>query len=239
MGTSNYFLTSYKTSILELINLIFRLGVLFAIYGFLWFFIDMGLKILLGSRKRSLGEVYVIKTIKYLFLVNVTFLFCLQQLNEPEYHVNYMHVAPSFVVLMVYFLGKLQQNEQRIQLMSSFTRGMKDVPFNRRWEISLIVLSALTFVGLVSYPQFSENAIAKWFQGSIIDIEETVIIGFIFKIIGFFFLIGLFFKMLNALNFIVSGKPMVNVRNGFGSKKASNEDSFDDYEEIDDNKLSE
>lgn len=239
MGTSNYFLTSYKTSILELINLIFRLGVLFAIYGFLWFFIDMGLKILLGSRKRSLGEVYVIKTIKYLFLVNVTFLFCLQQLNEPEYHVNYMHVAPSFVVLMVYFLGKLQQNEQRIQLMSSFTRGMKDVPFNRRWEISLIVLSALTFVGLVSYPQFSENAIAKWFQRSIIDIEETVIIGFIFKIIGFFFLIGLFFKMLNALNFIVSGKPMVNVWNGFGSKKASNEDSFDDYEEIDDNKLSE
>ncbi len=239
MGTSNYFLTSYKTSILELINLIFRLGVLFAIYGFLWFFIDMGLKILLGSRKRSLGEVYVIKTIKYLFLVNVTFLFCLQQLDEPEYHVNYMHVAPSFVVLMVYFLGKLQQNEQRIQLMSSFTRGMKDVPFNRRWEISLIVLSALTFVGLVSYPQFSENAIAKWFQRSIIDIEETVIIGFIFKIIGFFFLIGLFFKMLNALNFIVSGKPMVNVRNGFGSKKASNEDSFDDYEEIDDNKLSE
>lgn len=239
MGTSNYFLTSYKTSILELINLIFRLGVLFAIYGFLWFFIDMGLKILLGSRKRSLGEVYVIKTIKYLFLVNVTFLFCLQQLNEPEYHVNYMHVAPSFVVLMVYFLGKLQQNEQRIQLMSSFTQGMKDVPFNRRWEISLIVLSALTFVGLVSYPQFSENAIAKWFQRSIIDIEETVIIGFIFKIIGFFFLIGLFFKMLNALNFIVSGKPMVNVRTGFGSKKASNEDSFDDYEEIDDNKLSE
>jgi hypothetical protein len=199
----------------------------------------MGIKILLGSRKRSFGEVYLTKTVKYLFLVNVTFLFCLQQLNEPDFHVNYMHVAPSFVVLMVYFLGKLQQNEQRIQLMSSFTQGMKDVPFNRRWEIALIFLSALTFIGLVCYPQFSENAIAKWFQRSIIDIEETVIIGFIFKIIGFFFLIGLFFKMLNALNFIISGKPMVNVRAGFGSKKASNEDSFDDYEEIDDNKLSE
>jgi hypothetical protein len=199
----------------------------------------MGIKILLGSRKRSFGEVYLTKTVKYLFLVNVTFLFCLQQLNEPDFHVNYMHVAPSFVVLMVYFLGKLQQNEQRIQLMSSFTQGMKDVPFNRRWEIALIFLSVLTFIGLVCYPQFSENAIAKWFQRSIIDIEETVIIGFIFKIIGFFFLIGLFFKMLNALNFIISGKPMVNVRAGFGSKKASNEDSFDDYEEIDDNKLSE
>jgi hypothetical protein len=71
------------------------------------------------------------------------------------------------------------------------------------------------------------------------DIEHTVIIGFIFKIIGFFFLMSMFFKMLNALNYIVSGKPMVNVRTGFGSKKAPNDDSFDDYEEIDDNKLQE
>jgi hypothetical protein len=222
---------------LELINLIFRLGVLFAIYGFLWFFIEMGLKIILGSRKRTLGEIYLFKTVKYLFLVNVTFLFCLQQYHELQ--VNYMNVAPSFMVLMVYFLGKLQQNEQRIQLMSSLTQGMQAAPFNRRWEIALIVLSALTFIGFVYYPQYSENGISTWFQRSIMDIEHTVIIGFIFKIIGFFFLMNMFFKMLNALNYIVSGKPMVNVRTGFGSKKAPNDDSFDDYEEIDDNKLQE
>jgi hypothetical protein len=197
----------------------------------------MGLKIILGSRKRTLGEIYIIKTVKYLFLVNVTFLFCLQQYNELQ--VNYMNVAPSFMVLMVYFLGKLQQNEQRIQLMSSLTQGMQAAPFNRRWEIALIVLSALTFIGFVYYPQYSENGISTWFQRSIMDIEHTVIIGFIFKIIGFFFLMSMFVKMLNALNYIVSGKPMVNVRTGFGSKKAPNDDSFDDYEEIDDNKLQE
>ena len=50
---------------------------------------------------------------------------------------------------------------------------------------------------------------------------------------------SMFFKMLNALNYIISGKPMMNVRTGFSTKRGSNDDSFDDFEEIDDNKLSE
>jgi hypothetical protein len=224
---------------LELINLIFRLGVLFAIYGFLWFFIEMGLKLLIGGRKRTLGEIYLIKTVKYLFLVNVTFLFCLEQLDEPDFQVNYLSLVPSFIVLMVYFLGKLQQKEQRIQMMTNFTQGLQEVPFNRQWELALILLSGLAFGGLVFYPQFSENGISRWFQESILDIENTVLIGFVFKVIGFFFLIGMFFKMLNALNYIISGRPLVNVKTGFSSKKNSSDDSFDDFEEIDDNKLSE
>ncbi len=224
---------------MELINLIFRLGVLFAIYGFLWFFIELGLKLLIGGRKRTLGEIYLIKTVKYLFLVNVTFLFCLEQLDEPGFQVNYLSLAPSFIILMVYFLGKLQQKEQRIQLMTNFTQGLNDVPFHRNWEIGLLVVSALAFVGFVFFPQYSENGISRWFQRSILDIENTVLIGFIFKVIGFFFLTGLFVKMLNALNFIISGKPMVNVRTSMGTKKNPSDDSFDDFEEIDDNKLSE
>ena len=116
---------------------------------------------------------------------------------------------------------------------------MQEVPFNRQWELALIIVSAFAFAGLVFYPQISENIISTWFQRSIVDIENTVLIGFVFKVVGFFFLIGLFFKMLNALNYIISGKPMVNVRTGFSTKKESNDDSFDDFEEIDDNKISE
>lgn len=224
---------------MELINLIFRLGVLFAIYGFLWFFIELGLKLLIGGRKRTLGEIYLIKTVKYLFLVNVTFLFCLEQLDEPHFQVNYVSLIPSFIVLMVYFLGKLQQKEQRIQMMTNFTQGLQEAPFNRQWELALILLSGIAFAGLVSYPQFSGNGISRWFQESILDIENTVLIGFVFKVIGFFFLTGMFVKMLNALNYIVSGRPLVNVKTGFSSKKNASDDSFDDFEEMDDTKLSE
>jgi len=199
----------------------------------------MGLKLLIGGRKRTLGEIYLIKTVKYLFLVNVTFLFCLEQLDEPDFQVNYESLVPSFIILMVYFLGKLQQKEQRIQMMTNFTQGLQEAPFNRQWELALILLSGIAFAGLVFYPQFSENGISRWFQESILDIENTVLIGFVFKVIGFFFLIGMFFKMLNALNYIISGRPLVNVKTGFSSKKNSSDDSFDDFEEIDDNKLSE
>ena len=199
----------------------------------------MGLKLLIGGRKRTLGEIYLIKTVKYLFLVNVTFLFCLEQLDETAFKVNYESLVPSFIILMVYFLGKLQQKEQRIQMMTNFTQGLQEAPFNRQWELALILLSGIAFAGLVFYPQFSENGISRWFQESILDIENTVLIGFVFKVIGFFFLIGMFFKMLNALNYIISGRPLVNVKTGFSSKKNSSDDSFDDFEEIDDNKLSE
>lgn len=224
---------------MELINLIFRLGVLFAIYGFLWFFIEMAWQLLIGTRKRTLGEIYLVKTVKYLFLVNVTFLFCLEQMDEPIFQINYQHIVPSFIILMVYFLGKLQKKEQRIQMMSNFTQGMKDIPFNRQWELALIVLSGFTFAGLVFFPQFSENVISIWFKERILDIEKAVLIGFIFKVIGFFFLIGMFSKMLNALNYIISGKPLVQVNSSFSAKKDPSDDSFDDFEEIDDTKLSE
>ncbi len=158
---------------------------------------------------------------------------------EPIYQINYAHLVPSFIILIVYFLGKLQKKEQRIQMMSNFTQGMNDVPFNRQWEIILIILCGVTFAGLMFYPQFSENAISMWFRQNILKIENTVFIGFIFKVIGFFFLISMFMKMLNALNYIVSGKPLLNVKTGFGTKKDQSDDSFDDFEEIDDTKLSE
>jgi hypothetical protein len=225
---------------LELINLIFRLGVLFAIYGFLWFFIELLFQLLIGSRKRILGEIYFVKTVKYLFLVNVTFLFCLEYaLHEPVYQINYTHLVPSLIILIVYFLGKLQKKEQRVQLMSNFTQGMNDVPFNRQWEMALIVLCGVAFTGLMFYPYLAENAVSMWFRQNILKIEHAVFIGFIFKVIGFFFLISMFMKMLNALNYIVSGKPLLDVRTGFGTKKNHGDDSFDDFEEIDDTKLSE
>lgn len=58
------------------------------------------------------------------------------------------------------------------------------------------------------FPQFSENVISIWFKERILDIEKAVLIGFIFKVIGFFFLIGMFSKMLNALNYIISRKTV-------------------------------
>ena len=214
---------------MDLLNLIFRLGVLFAIYGFLWFFIELGLTFRAG-RPKTIVENYLIKSVKYLFLVNVTFLFCLD-LNQNN--VSFYNVMPSAIVLVTYFIGKLQQQQHRIQLFGQINAQIPQTnDFNLKTEIILIVASIALFIGFLFFPQYASNNIANWFKSSILDIESTVIIGFIFKIIGFFFLLGMILKMINAINYIISGKPVVDIKTNFKSNSKKDEDKFDDFEEI-------
>lgn len=215
---------------MDLLNLIFRLGVLFAIYGFLWFFIELGLTFLRAGRQKTMGENYLIKSVKYLFLVNVTFLFCLD-LNQNN--VSFYNAMPSAIVLVTYFIGKLQQQQQRLQLFGQLNAQIPQTnDFNLKTEIILIVASIVLFIGFLFFPQYASNNIANWFKSSILDIESTVIIGFIFKIIGFFFLLGMIMKMINAINYIISGKPVVDIKTNINSNSKKDEDKFDDFEEI-------
>ena len=215
---------------MDLLNLIFRLGVLFAIYGFLWFFIELGLTFLRAGRQKTIGENYLIKSVKYLFLVNVTFLFCLD-LNKND--VSFYNAMPSAIVLVTYFIGKLQQQQQRLQLFGQLNAQIPQTnDFNLKTEIILIVASLALFIGFLFIPQYASNNIANWFKSSILDIESTVIIGFVFKVIGFFFLLGMIMKMINAINYIIYGNPVVDIKTKFQSNSKKDEDKFDDFEEI-------
>jgi hypothetical protein len=215
---------------MDLLNLIFKLGVLFSIYGFLWFFIDLGLTFLAGGRKRTTVEIYLLKGIKYAFLVNVTFLF---SVDLNKHHINFYNLMPSALILITYFIGMLQQKTRQQVFMGQFAKSQTAVGINIKSEIFLITLCSFLFFGLLWYPQFAENAVALWFQKSILDIESTVIIGFIFKIIGFFFLLGMIFKMLNAVNYLISGKPLFDIKSRFSrTNEEKNDKHFDDFEEL-------
>jgi len=58
---------------MNIIQIIFKIGVLLAIYGFIWFFINLLISILMNGRSKTLGEIYFSKGIKSIFLVNVLF----------------------------------------------------------------------------------------------------------------------------------------------------------------------
>lgn len=215
---------------MELINLIFRLGVLFSIYGFLWFFIDLILKMLVGGRARTIVEVYLIKSIKYLFLVNVTFLFCLD-INQQD--VTLKNLLPSAIILLMYFIGKFQQKQKQMRLMGSFGNDYLNEGFNIRAEMVLITASILLFISFLYFPQYASNGVANWFRESIIDLETTVLIGFIFKVIGFFFLLGMMIKMVNGIIYILSGQPFIDIQTSINSgKEKRKSDDFDDFEEV-------
>ena len=216
---------------MELISLLFRLGVLFAIYGFIWFFIDAFIRLLTSGRKRNKIEYYLIKSAKYLFLVNVLVLFCL---NKTKTDITLINIAPTLSIFCIYLIGRLQNDERKSMIQLSFfgkqtNNSDAKSNFNRRNEIVLIIGALIAFVVLVFNADYAKNNIAEWFYTSIIDIEETAIIGYIFKFIGVIFLISMIFKMIGAISYILNGGPMIDAKSRIKNKK---DDEFDDYEEV-------
>ena len=218
---------------MELLNYIFRLGVVFAIYGFIWGIFEIGISILRSGRTKTVQEDYVIKAIKYLFLVDVTFLFCLDLEND---NISIYHLTMAGLVLLTYFMGKLQNQQNQLAVFKMMGQGgltKMRVNFNLKAEISVIIIAISAFILFINYPDFSKNPISIWFHESILNIEDTPIFGFIFKIIGFFFLLSMLVKMANAFTYLISGKPFVQASSTFQQfNNRKKEDDFDDFEEL-------
>lgn len=225
---------------MNLFNFIFQLGVLFAVYGFIWGIFEFGYSLLIAGRKRSIMEAYVIKAVKYIFLVDVVFLFCMKQ-DEKAYS-SYTFIIAGLVILM-YFVGKLQRKQNQ-QMMIRFmnNEGMKQLNtnFNLLAEITVIVLSLLFFTLLFFFPGYANMPVSLWFYDSIQGITNTPVIGFIFKVIGFFFLTSMILKMINGFGMLISGRPFVQVNSSFRQfrdtvdedQKENDDSDFDDYEEM-------
>lgn len=222
--------------LVDILNFIFRIGVLLAIYNFLWWLINIGLSLVRGGRKKMLFETYLIKFVKYFFFVDVTLLFCL---DNAQSDIDFSRVIIAGLVLVIYFVGKIQSNQMRKSMFSiqGNMSGMQEMlkrmqpVFDIRYEIVVIVLSMGIFVTLIFLPQLAVNPISNWFLETILDIEDTPIFGFIFKVIGFFFMISIFMKVAQGFMTMLTGGKIVN--NSVNDQSDDNDDDhFDDFTEI-------
>ncbi|MGV3629983.1 MAG: hypothetical protein ACO1O6_02205 [Bacteroidota bacterium] len=215
---------------MKFIELAFRLGVIFAIFGFIWGIFQIILGILRGSRQKSVIEEYSLKFVQYFFLVDVTFLFCIKKGGDNQLLLN--ELVFSGFILLLYFVGRLQNKQQRLtffQISGTRLPNFKPV-FNLSAEIAAIVFAVALFTFFVFLPVYANNPLSNWFYQSILDIEDTFFFGFIFKVIGFFVLVGILMKLVNGLSFLISGKPIASARRQ--GEDPSGKDDFDDYEEI-------
>lgn len=221
--------------VVKFIDLAFRLGVVFAIFGFLWGILNLVLTLLRGGRTKSTVEEYSLKMIQYFFLVDVTFLFCVQKEDATVLLPNELILAG--LILILYFTGKLQNRQSRSALFQMAGNNLPQFgsQFNLRAEIIVITLSILFFTGFVFFPVYAQNPVSNWFYESILNIEDTPVFGFIFKVIGFFVLMGILVKLVNGFSFMFSGAPLISVNRQFqqgGDSKKKDDDKFDDFEEI-------
>jgi hypothetical protein len=224
----------------DLLNFIFRLGVVFAIYGFLWGLIDFGIRLLTARRQRATGEIYLLKGVKYVILSAVTFLFCVDVNNDIEMK-DTSQIVLAGIILLTYFMGKFQTSQNKNQMFKVMGNVMPNplkTQFNSKAEILVISLALVAFAGFFFYPQIADNSLSEWFVQSIQSIEKAAIIGFIFQIIGFFFLLSMISKMVKGVTFIMNGgKPPKGPQNPFDqdqnqNQNQNNDTGFDDYTEI-------
>lgn len=157
------------------------------------------------------------------------------------------------LILLMYWVGKLQKRENMLQMqamMSKMMPGISKPIYDRTLEIATIGIGIINFIVCIFYPSILSNTFINWFSETIHGIYEAPIIGFIFKIIGFFFLISIIFKGVTSIGRalgILPPPPEVNSNFNFEmfqnfqnqsgkpweEKKDEDESDFDDYEEVD------
>lgn len=214
---------------MEFISLVFRLGVVLAIFSFIWGILRFILTLLRGGIPLSYPFKVGLKTLQYFLIAELTILFCTEQ-NDG----NIQRTILTGLILLMYFIGKVQNMQFKMMMIQIQGRGMQtpEKP-NMRLEFGIVLLAMSLFTFLALYPDYAYNGVSKWFYTSILDIETTPIFGFIFKIVGFFFSLGILFRMVNSISMILSGKAFGN-RNDSSNNQSQKDDSnrFDDYEEI-------
>ena len=107
--------------------------------------------------------------------------------------------------------------------------------FNLKAEIGVIIFAVLFFIAFIFFPEYAKNPLSIWFHENILGLEKAPILGFIFKIIGFFFLINILMKMMNAIMLLIAGKPLAQASSSSHFENQNDqrkEDEFDDYEEL-------
>jgi hypothetical protein len=104
---------------------------------------------------------------------------------------------------------------------------MPVTPFDRNKELLLIGFAIAVYAYFVFFPDGSHNVITNWLVDSIVSISDTPVFGWIFKIIGFFFLIMVIMRFVNGF-FALLG--LSSRQNNTPSQR--NNDDFDDYEEV-------
>ena len=130
---------------MELLNFIFRLGVVFAIFGYIWGLINIGIRLLTVGRQRQTTEVYILKAVQYLLLVDVTFLICYNsEFTKLDLNSQLVYGA---IILVMYFVGKLQRGQSKQMMFKMYTNGMmqNEIGFNLKTEVAVIAMSVLAF----------------------------------------------------------------------------------------------
>jgi hypothetical protein len=233
---------------MEILKFIFVLGINFSIFGFIWGLIMLVVRMFQApGQPRNQSVDYVLRIVKYFMMVSVTANYIvLVEGGESGVGPSSLHIVVGAIVLTLYLLGKLRNRAILQELGKNPMLARFSTSIDPKVELYLLIGSVSYFVACLLYPQMVDNNLVNWFTESIIGIYETPVIGWIFSVIAFFFLVNILMRAANVIGRILNGQSLFETRvktnfrphnDMFGgqSQNQSNEnDGFSDYEDITD-----
>lgn len=132
----------------------------------------------------------------------------------------------ALITLFLYFLGKFEnRNNVRIQINQFNNIKQEELP--PKLELFLVSGCLIYFLATMIFPGVVAFKIFQNLNLFIHHLSETFLIGWLVKIVAFFFLIQTVFTGLNQINRLVFGLSKKNT-----TQNNKKDDEFDDYEEI-------
>lgn len=235
---------------MEILKFIFLLGINFSIFGFIWGLIMIVLRVIRPQAQQAQAEVYVLRIVKYFLLVSVTANYILTyQADGGGSQVT--QIVVGTITLALYLLGKLQNRSMISQVAKSAMFGrFYAPPLDIKVERFLLLGSVVYFVACLLLPWMVDNGLIVSFTDAVISIYEAAIIGWIFRIIAFFFLITIILRAANVIGRLLNGQsPMtgptmegnssVNFQQGTNPfdqfrEKQQKDPEWTDYEDVTD-----
>jgi hypothetical protein len=198
---------------------IFHLGVLFSAFAFIWFWLQLLLMFLLPEGIRMQLR-YFLQLLQSLFLGVLVLKFVDKE--EGSLTLNGMLVL-SLITYFLYLLRNLRSERNAMQLQL-YTNLYKKVKMKNEWELAVALISISITILWVFFPVALDSVVTQWFYEQTHDLIQIPIIGWIFKLAGFFFLLATLIRFLAAITWMLRGpKSKLPERDS---------DDFDEFEEI-------
>ena len=126
----------------------------------------------------------------------------------------------GLITYFLYLIRNIKSNTSLLQV-KVYSNVYEKLKVKNQWEWTVALISlTITSVGIF-YPDAFESQTTLWFYRQTQSLMKTPILGWIFKIFGFFFVLGTLFRFLGALIWLVSPKSAAN-----------STEKFDDFEEL-------
>ncbi|MFM7596697.1 MAG: hypothetical protein ACKO4Y_11000 [Flavobacteriales bacterium] len=204
---------------MKALSLIFHLGVLFSAFAFIWFWLQLLLMVILPEQIRTSFK-YFLQLLQSLFLGVLVLKFVSK--TEGSLAINSMLVL-SLITYFLYLLRNLRSEQAGVQVQF-YSNLYKKVKMKNEWEWAVALISIAVTILWIFFPVALDSVVTQWFYEQTHDLIEVPVIGWIFKLAGFFFLLATLIRFLAAIVWMLR-VPKSNPSN----PKA---EDFDDFEEI-------